>query len=72
LWVRVYVVKNFVAINQPYVEDPKTGLMAKENSVYFMALASKKDEPRTEIQPDGSKKTIIYKEKVEFPLLDWT
>ncbi len=72
LYVRLYVLKNFVMINQPYLEDPETGLMAKENSVYFMALASKEDELRTEIQSDGSKKTIIYKEKVEFPLLDWT
>ncbi|MDE7264509.1 MAG: hypothetical protein K2N64_07595 [Anaeroplasmataceae bacterium] len=72
LWVRVYVVKNFVAINQPYVEDPKTGLMAKENSVYFMALASKKNEKRTKILDDGSKVTLEYQEKVEFPLLDWT
>ncbi len=72
LWVRVYVVKNFVAINQPYVEDPKTGLMAKENSVYFMALASKKKEKREKILEDGTKVTLEYQEKVEFPLLDWT
>lgn len=72
LWVRVYVVKNFVAINQPYVEDPKTGLMAKENSVYFMALASKQKEKRTKLLEDGTKVTIEYQEKIEFPLLDWT
>lgn len=72
LYVRVYVVKNFVAINQPYAEDPKTGLMAKENSVYFMALASKPNEKRTVTLDDGSKVTIEYQEKVEFPLLDWT
>ncbi len=72
LYVRVYVVKNFVAINQPYLEDPSTGLMAKENSVYFMALASKPNEKRTITLDDGTKVKMEYQEKVEFPLLDWT
>lgn len=72
LYVRLYVLKSFVMINQPYVEDPETGLMAKENSVFYMALASRKNETRTIEYPDGSKRVIEYQEKVEFPLLDWT
>ena len=72
LYVRLYVLKNFVMINQPYLEDPATGLMGKVNSVYYMALASHPDEERTVMLPNGSKAKIKYKEKVEFPLLDWT
>ena len=72
LYVRLYVLKNFVMINQPYLEDPATGLMGKVNSVYYMALASHPDEERAVMLPNGSKAKIKYKEKVEFPLLDWT
>ena len=72
LYVRLYIVKNFVFSNQPYVEDPTTGLMAKIYSVYYEAIASKPDVPKKELQPDGSKKTVIYQEKIEAPILEWS
>ncbi len=72
LYVRLYIVKNFVFSNQPFVEDPNTGLMAKIYSVYYEAIASKPDVPKKELQLDGSKKTVIYQEKIEAPILEWT
>lgn len=72
LYVRLYIVKNFVFSNQPYVEDPTTGLMAKIYSVYYEAIASKPDIPKQELQPDGSKKTVIYQEKIEAPILEYS
>lgn len=72
LYVRLYIVKNFVFSNQPYVEDPTTGLMAKIYSIYYEAIASKPDVPKLELQPDGSKKTVIYQEKIEAPILEWS
>ena len=56
LYVRLYIVKNFVFSNQPFVEDPNTGLMAKIYSVYYEAIASKPDVPKKELQLDGSKR----------------
>lgn len=72
LFVRLYIVKNLTITNQPYVEDPETGLMSKVYSVYYEAISSKADEPRTETLPDGRKVNVIYKERIEAPLLDWT
>lgn len=72
LYVRLYVIKNFVIINQPYIENPETGLMGKELSIFYLALASKPNVKKTVQLPDGQQCTIEYKEKIEFPLLDWT
>lgn len=72
LYVRLYIVKNFVFSNQPYVEDPTTGKMAKIYSVYYEAIASKPDVHKKELQPDGTKKEVIYQEKIEAPILEWS
>lgn len=72
LYVRLYIVKNFVFSNQPYVEDPTTGLMAKIYSVYYEAIASKPDVPRTETLPDGRKENVVYTERIEAPILEYS
>ncbi len=72
LYVRLYIVKNFVVSNQPILEDPETGLMSKVYSVYYEAIANKKDVSRLELMPDGSKVNVIYEETTTAPLLDWT
>lgn len=72
LYVRLYIVKNFVISNQPILEDPETGLMSKVYSVYYEAIANKKDVLKLELMPDGSKANVVYEEMTTAPLLDWT
>lgn len=48
LYVRLYILKQFSLINQPYIEDPETGLMGKRYSVLYEASSSAEPVTKTE------------------------
>lgn len=50
LYVRLYILKQFSLVNQPYIEDPETGLMGKRYSVYYEASASASNVVLTEAE----------------------
>lgn len=88
LYVRLYIVKNFSLVNQPYIEDPETGLTGKRYSVLFEASASAdpvtkepKDIPDLDVKQlkdvvinidKKGKMKIEFKEKIMAPITDWT
>ena len=72
MFVRLYIVKNLTITNQPYVEDVETGLMSKVYSVYFEAIRSNPDVVKPLALPNGKTEIVVYQEKIEAPLLEWT
>lgn len=72
LYVRLYIMKNFTLLNQPYIEDPETGLMGKVYSTYFEAVSTPAPRQFTFITKDGLKQKITAEEVVESPITDWT
>lgn len=71
LYVRLYVVKKFTFINQPYIEDLENGMTGFVHSIKYESVASRPDVTKT-YQDENGRKTIKYKEKVEMPILDWS
>lgn len=72
LYVRLYIMKNFTLINQPYIEDPTTGLTGKKYSAFYEAVATPPARPYELEGEDGKKKYILSEEIVECPIVDWT
>lgn len=88
LYVRLYIIKNFSLVNQPYIEDPETGLTGKRYSVLYEASASAasvvkepQEIPDLDLQhledvvinyDKNGKMKIEFKEKIMAPITDWT
>lgn len=73
LYVRLYIMKKFTLINQPYIEDPATGLMGKKYSAYYEAVATPPAKTFEFVEANGvTKKKVLAREKVECPITDWT
>ena len=64
--------KQFTLINQPYIEDPATGLMGKKYSAYYEAVATPPARTFNLPAEDGKKKNVLATEKIECPIVDWT
>ncbi len=72
LYVRLYIMKNFTLMNQPYIENPETNLTGKVYSMNYEAVATPKPKAFEFIDKDGRKVKVTAEEKVEFPITDWT
>ncbi len=72
LYVRLYIMKHFTLINQPYIEDPATGLTGKKYSAFYEAVATPPAKPYELETEDGKKKYVLSEEIVECPIVDWT
>ncbi len=72
LYVRLYIIKNFSLLNQPYLEDSETGMMGKVYSAYYEAVATPEPKIFNFTLSNGNKIQIVAKEKVESPIIDWT
>lgn len=72
LYVRLYIMKNFTLINQPYIEDPATGLMGKKYSAYYEAVATPPARTFNLPGEDGKKRNVLATEIIECPIIDWT
>ena len=72
LYIRLYIMKNFTLMNQPYIEDPETKLTGKVYSMNYEAVSTPKPKTFEFIDKDGRKVKVTAEEKVEFPITDWT
>lgn len=65
-YIRINFEKNFLMVNQPFIEDPQSGLMAKKFSLRFLKLKriDKESYDKT------TRKKTITKENVFFPWRD--
>lgn len=65
-YIRLNIEKNFLMVNQPFIEDPEYGLMAKKFSLRFLKL-KRIDK---EVFDKTTRKKSIIQEKVFFPWKD--
>lgn len=65
-WIRLYVEKNFILTNQPFLEDINTGLKAKQFSMNMIRTKSKVEK----VINNRTKQKEEREEKVFFPWKD--